>query len=122
GTLGGSAVRDVVMEPGGIVTHHLDAPLAEGPVEGAIDWERRLDHMQQHTGQHILSQAFLRQAGAATTGFHLGADSVSIDLDAPALSDPRVAAPAPVANATVPGTVPVRAWFPEPAELAALPL
>ena len=122
GILGGRQVRDVVIEPGGVVLHHLDAPLPEGPVEGAIDWDRRLDHMQQHTGQHILSQAFLRQAGAATIGFHLGADSVSIDLDAAALSDAQVADAASVANAIVTGNVPVRAWFPEPAELASLPL
>ena len=65
------------------VLHHLDGPLPLGPVEGAIDWPRRLDHMQQHTGQHILSQAFIRAAGAATVGFHLGEEYVSIDLDGP---------------------------------------
>ena len=50
-------------------------------VTGRIDRERRWDHMQQHTGQHILSQAFLRAAGAETKSFHLGARTATIDLD-----------------------------------------
>src|SRR5277367_4702566 len=54
GTLGGIAVREVVDEEERIA-HVLEAPLAPGEVEARIDWERRLDHMQQHTGQHLLS-------------------------------------------------------------------
>src|SRR5688500_16084992 len=73
GTLGGANVLDVgVRASDGAVVHTLDAPLAPGPVTGVIDGVRRFDHMQQHTGQHILSQAFLRTADATTIGFHLG--------------------------------------------------
>src|SRR4029453_13705838 len=49
-------------------------------VEGEIDAARRIDHMQQHTGQHVLSAAFIRTANVATVSFHLGADVSTIDL------------------------------------------
>ncbi len=123
GTLGGANVMDVsVREADGAVVHVLDAPVGIGPVRGDIDGERRFDHMQQHTGQHILSQAFLRVANAATIGFHLGVDTVSIDLDAVALPDARVAEAADLANEIVTGNVDVRTWFPSPTELESLAL
>ncbi len=80
GTLAGVAVREVVEEDGEVL-HLLDAPLPEGPVTGEVDAARRLDHTQQHHGQHLLSRAFVQTAAASTIGFHLGADAVSIDLD-----------------------------------------
>jgi alanyl-tRNA synthetase len=123
GTLGGVRVRDVlVREPDGEVLHVLDAPLASGTVEARIDWPRRLDHMQQHTGQHVLSQAFLRVAEAPTIGFHLGAETVSIDLGGPQLSEARIAEAESLANEIVARNAAVRAWFPAEAELAALRL
>ena len=80
GTLGAAAVLDT-REHDGAVLHLLDRPLQPGSeVEGAIDWARRLDHMQQHHGQHLLSAAFER-AGAATVSFHLGETACTIDLD-----------------------------------------
>lgn len=123
GTLGVANVIDVtIRELDGAVIHVLDAPISEGPVTGVIDGLRRFDHMQQHTGQHILSQACLHVANAATIGFHLGVETVSIDLDAPAISDTRVAETAELANEIVTGNVDVRTWFPSPAELEALAL
>lgn len=75
-------VLDVVArEADDAVLHVLDGPLRPGEVTGEIDWPRRFDHMQQHTGQHILSQAFIRVAEAETVGFHLSPQSVTIDLD-----------------------------------------
>src|ERR1044071_847256 len=66
GTLGGAQVLDV-QESDGNVLHLLDRPLAPGiEVEGRVDWTRRLDHMQQHHGQHLLSAAFERVHGAPT--------------------------------------------------------
>jgi alanyl-tRNA synthetase len=63
------------------VIHVLSAPLREGAaVRGELDWERRFDHMQQHTGQHILSAAFDRLFHNRTISFHLGADTSTIDL------------------------------------------
>ena len=81
GRLNGVDVVDVVEERG-MVVHVLRGKLGEGRcVHGEIDWDRRFDHMQQHTGQHILSQAFLRVADAKTVSFHLGTGGSTIDLD-----------------------------------------
>jgi alanyl-tRNA synthetase len=81
GTLGAARVVDV-QESAGDVIHLLDRPLAAGTdVEGRVDWDRRLDHMQQHHGQHPLSAAFERVHGAPTRSFHLGERTCTIDLD-----------------------------------------
>ncbi|MBN1401640.1 MAG: hypothetical protein JXA74_12425 [Anaerolineae bacterium] len=79
GTLGAAAVHDVI-EDGDRILHVLAKPLALGPVRGRIAWPRRFDHMQQHTGQHILSQAFEQLLGAQTVSFHLGDESCTIDI------------------------------------------
>lgn len=123
GRLGAAAVVDVaVREADGAVLHLLDAPLDGGPVEGRIDWSRRFDHMQQHTGQHILSQAFLRITGAPTIGFHLGADAVSIDLGITDLGEAGAADAEALANDIVTANASVRAWFPSAEELSTLTL
>jgi len=123
GSIGSAAVRNVeIREADGAIVHHLDMPLPEGPVAASLDWPRRLDHMQQHTGQHILSQAFLRQAGAPTIGFHLGQEMVSIDLETSRMGDSTIADAEALANDVVSRNLPVRAWFPDEAELAALAL
>jgi alanyl-tRNA synthetase len=81
GRLGAARVVDVVDREDGAIAHVVDVPLAAGEVvRGEIDWPRRFDHMQQHTGQHLLSAAFDRLHGARTVSFHLGADASSIDL------------------------------------------
>jgi len=80
GLLGGTSVLETIDE-GDEVVHVLAAPLTEGArVTGEIDWGRRFDHMQQHTGQHILSGAFEQLFDNATVGFHLGAEVSTIDL------------------------------------------
>jgi alanyl-tRNA synthetase len=123
GRLGDAGVLDVsVRESDAAVVHLLDRVVQPGPIEGHIDWARRFDHMQQHTGQHILSQAFVRIADAATIGFHLGAERVSIDLDAANLSDARIAEAEVLANQVISGNSGVRAWFPEAGELDSLNL
>ena len=81
GTINGVHVVDVI-DSGDEVIHVLAAPLPPGAlVHGVIDWTRRADHMQQHTGQHVLSAAFERTTGNATTSFHMGADVSTIDLE-----------------------------------------
>jgi len=93
GTLGGVRVIDVIDDEEGEVLHVVEdsvgadlgrpdaQPLQVGQrVHGVIDWPRRFDHMQQHTGQHVLSAAFDRLFGARTVSFHLGADVSTIDL------------------------------------------
>jgi alanyl-tRNA synthetase len=80
GRLGTVAVVDVI-DDGDEVTHILAAPLAHGArVQGDIDWMRRFDHMQQHTGQHLLSAAFSRLFDNGTVSVHFGADTSTIDL------------------------------------------
>ncbi len=110
GTLGGAPVTDVV-EEGEEIVHVAEGPL-EGEVRGIIDWDRRRDHMQQHHGQHLLSEAFLRAAGAQTTGFHLGREASTIDLDR-AVSPEKAAEAEDEANRAVRDNLPVDvAWRP----------
>jgi alanyl-tRNA synthetase len=80
GSIAGIAVRDVVDE-GDRVAHLLAAPLAAGPVACSIDWIRRFDHMQQHTGQHLISAVCEELFKLRTVSFHLGAESATIDLE-----------------------------------------
>jgi len=86
GKLGAANVLDVVDEEDAII-HLLDAPLDPGPVQGSIESARRFDHMQQHTGQHILSAAFVELYDFPTVSFHLGREVCTIDL-------PQMPAPA----------------------------
>lgn len=66
----------------GIVWHSTSKPLPTGAeVEGVIEWSRRFDHMQQHSGQHLLSAVFAKELNANTVSFHLGQESSTIDLD-----------------------------------------
>ena len=81
GTLGGAAVTEVIDREDGTVAHVVSGTVKAGEVvSGAIDWARRFDHMQQHTGQHVLSAAFDRLFGVRTESFHMGAVASSIDL------------------------------------------
>ena len=82
GTVGAWPVLDVQTDERGGVWHVLgQAAPAEGEFEAQIDWSRRFDHMQQHTGQHILSAAFERLLGAATLSSTLGAEKSVIEVD-----------------------------------------
>ena len=75
------AVEEVSEDESGTVWHAVDRSLAPGAkVEGQIDWARRLDHIQQHTGQHLLSAVFWQELKAHTVSFHLGVETSTIDL------------------------------------------
>lgn len=121
GVLGGTAVLDVLDSDDGTVRHVVGRSLA-GAVRGEIDWPRRFDHMQQHTGQHILSQAALRALGAQTVSVHLGAERCTLDLDRPDLTAPQADAVEDLANALVTEDRPVHTRFVEETELASLGL
>ena len=73
-------VLDVVEADDGRILHVVDRAPSTTVLHGTIDWTRRFDHMQQHTGQHVLSAAFDRLFGVRTESFHLGAESSTIDL------------------------------------------
>ena len=81
GVLGGVTVTDV-HEKDGVIFHTCDKVVEPGStVEGSIDWTRRFDHMQQHSGEHILSGLLCSLYDCSNVGFHLGADTVTIDYD-----------------------------------------
>jgi alanyl-tRNA synthetase len=126
GVLDGVKVVDVLVDENeDRVLHVLTAPVAEPPAEvlGEIDWDRRFDHMQQHTGQHILSQAFIEVAQAETVSFHLGADSATIDVAGARRPSPADMEQAELlANKIVWEDRPVTARVVSPEELADLPL
>jgi alanyl-tRNA synthetase len=121
GTLAGARIQEVVERDDEIV-HRLDGPLASERLDCKIDWERRFDHMQQHTGQHILSQAFVRTAKRNTVGFHMGADYVTIDLDAEGISTQQLSEAERLANAIVYENRPVAARIVPEVEVPALGL
>jgi alanyl-tRNA synthetase len=106
GTLGDARVLAVV-EDGADVVHVLDGPVSGDPVRGRVDAERRRDHMQQHHGQHLLSQAFVQAAQAATVAFHLGSEDTTIDLDR-FVVEPQARAAERLANDVVWQARPVR--------------
>jgi Ser-tRNA(Ala) deacylase AlaX len=85
GTINGVAVLDVQKRDGEI-RHTLEAPLSEGPASLRLDWSRRFDHMQQHTGQHLLTAVAQDRFHWATTAFHLGATTCDIEVSATTLS------------------------------------
>jgi alanyl-tRNA synthetase len=121
GTLGGARVVDVVDGEDGAIRHVVEGVLAAGPVEGRVDRARRFDHMQQHTGQHVLSAAFDKLAQARTESFHLGSAASTVDLgrEVPAAA---VARAEDEANRIVWEDRPVHIRFADAAEAAALPL
>jgi alanyl-tRNA synthetase len=123
GTLDGVAVLDVVVrEEDGAIVHVLEHALQEAEVEGLLDWPGRFDHMQQHTGQHILSAAFERVLDADTVGFHLGTELSTIDLNVAHLELAAVLSVEELANRVVWENRPVAVHFVSPDELATLPL
>jgi alanyl-tRNA synthetase len=103
GTLGDAQVVEVVDAPNAAVpvfagvsdishpadphhlVHYTTVEVPAGPIHGQIDWPRRLDHMQQHTAQHLLSAAFIELFGFQTVSFHLGKEVSTIDLAAPSV-------------------------------------
>jgi len=92
-------VERVEEDEAGEVWHFVRKPLPEGTeVVGRVDAERRMDHAQQHTGQHLLSAVFLKELGAPTISFHLGADSVTIDLKVEKVSEEELRRVEAVAN------------------------
>jgi len=125
GTLSGVALLDaVVREEDGAIVHVLEhaLPVDEDEVEGILDWSRRFDHMQQHTGQHILSAAFEQVLDADTVGFHLGTHVATIDINVARLDPAAVKPVEELANQVVWENRPIRTRFFDVDELATLRL
>jgi alanyl-tRNA synthetase len=122
GTLGGAAVTDVIDREDGTIAHVVSGTLRAGEVvTGEIDWARRFDHMQQHTGQHVLSAAFDALFGVRTESFHMGQLSATIDL-AREVSSSEVTKAEDDANRVVWEDRPVTIRFATAEEAAAMPL
>jgi alanyl-tRNA synthetase len=87
-------VAEVADTEDGRIVHYLETPaklpLAGAAVHGSIDGERRRDHMQQHSGQHVLSAAFIELYGMPTASFHMGEDYCSIDLTTASISSQQI--------------------------------
>jgi alanyl-tRNA synthetase len=126
GTLGGARVVECVDEEGGRGVLHLvegaPAPEVGALVRGRVDWPRRLDHIQQHTGQHILSQAFVELFGAQTRGFRMMSEASEIDVELADPSDERVERAVERADEIVWGDRPVRVRQVTAEEAARMPL
>lgn len=119
GTLGKVRVFDT-QEKDGDIFHFCDGPLTVGEtVEGCIDWERRFDFMQQHSGEHIVSGILCGKFGCDNVGFHIGHELVTIDFNA-ALSTDDVIFVENLANRYIWEDRPIQISFPSPAGLEAL--
>lgn len=128
GTLAGLRVCNVVERDDGEILH-IVAPEPSSPlpavgdvVEGTIAWARRFDHMQQHSGQHVLSQAFVRVADLDTIAIHIGASESTLDLPVPTVPPDVVERVEREANAIVAEDRPIRAYEVHEADLSAVPL
>ena len=125
GTLGGARVVDVFEDEAGMISHLVEP---EGPfkagqeVIGVVDRARRMDHLQQHSGQHILSQAFVQACGAETRSFHLGSQTSTIDIDLQSPTGEIMRAAEDIANAVVFEDRPMRVHMVNEEEAARLPL
>jgi alanyl-tRNA synthetase len=125
GKLGDMDVLDVVEEDGGRIFHIVNKTeaLSVGQtIEASIDKNRRLDHLQQHSGQHILSQAFIQACKAETHSFHMGAQTSTIDIELPAPTDEAMRRAEEVANAIIFDNRPMRVHLLDEAGAALLPL
>jgi Ser-tRNA(Ala) deacylase AlaX/fructose-specific component phosphotransferase system IIB-like protein len=100
GWLAGNAVEEVRQE-GGEIRHYLESPVQPGPVLVTLDWGRRFDHMQQHTGQHLLTALAEDRFGWSTTAFHLGQEVADIELAVPQLPPDQFQQLEELANAMV---------------------
>lgn len=116
GTLGGLKVLEVHQREGHVV-HTCQAPLEVGSqVEGSIDWPRRFDLMQHHSGEHIVSGIAHRRFGCDNVGFHMGNDVITIDLNVE-LTAEQVAQLEAEANQYIWEDHPIAITYPTPEEL-----
>lgn len=119
GTLGGVNVL-AVYEEGESIVHLCDAPLEVGvTVGGEIDWARRFDLMQQHSGEHIISGLLYQKFGCMNVGFHVGTDAMEVDFDKQ-LTAAELAEIERLANEAVWQNIPLECWIPSPEELEAV--
>jgi alanyl-tRNA synthetase len=115
GSVNGIAIEDVI-DDGEQIIHLLAEPLSSSAVDGVIDWPRRFDHMQQHTGQHLLSAVIADLFGFETIGVHLGAESSTIDLKCASIGPEQLRSAELQANAVLQQNRPVSIAFEDAAQ------
>ena len=115
GSINGVPVEDVI-EDGERIVHVLTAPLKDFEIDGRIDWARRFDHMQQHTGQHLLSAVLGDLYGIETVSFHMGPELSTIDLACASMTPEQLRAAEAAANAIVQENRPVRVAYEDAAD------
>ncbi len=130
GQLAGVPVVDVWVDEQGNVQHQLAAPITALPgglaigdsIDGVIDWARRYDHMQQHSGQHLLSQLFYQQVGVETLSVHFGEEESTVDLAIAEIDATQMAEIERQANELVYAALPIHAYFVDEEALKTIPL
>lgn len=119
GTLGDVKVLDV-QERDGIIWHTVSEPLPKGAsVDGRIDWERRYDYMQNHSGEHVVSGLICRTFGCSNVGFHMGSDVITMDFNTP-MTWEQAREIEERANRAIEMQIPITASYPTAEELADL--
>lgn len=121
GTISGIPVLDVILEEGEVF-HRMECLPGGAEVSCRLDWERRFDHMQQHSGQHLLSAVFRELCGAMTLSFHLGTDYATIDIELTELSPARMLEVEAEVNRQIHLNRSITSYFVSGEELARLPL
>ena len=124
GLIGSARVVDVIKdEENSRLVHVVEGEVGLGPITAHIDAERRLRHMQHHTGQHLLTQSILRQTGFDTVSANINGYSPStLDIVAPLISKPDLDQAELMANQVIYENRPVKTYFVTPAELQSIPL
>ncbi len=108
GSLAGAEVTDVQEGEDDVVVHTVRGRVEVGQrVTGSIDWARRFDHMQQHTGQHVLSRAFIQAGALETVSFHMGRETCTIDLEGAGFDEGVVRRAEDIANRVIEDNRPV---------------
>ncbi len=121
GTLSGVTVFHV-LEQDGEILHILEDEIPGDTVKGVIDWDTRLDHMQQHTGQHVLSQCFHRLLSGKTLSFHLGEKLSTLEIGLPSITDSDQDRIETCANRAVFQNREIKTYFVEGSEVSSVPL
>ncbi|WP_195576127.1 alanyl-tRNA editing protein [Paenibacillus sp. 1001270B_150601_E10] len=121
GTIEGISVVDVVLD-GDEVIHQVESVPTQEEVHCVLDWERRFDHMQQHSGQHLLSAVALQLLGAETLSFHLGEEYATIDLQLPTLSGEEMLKLEQEVNQQIMGNLEIVSYFVTEEQLRTLPV
>jgi alanyl-tRNA synthetase len=125
GLLGEARVVDVFEDEANVIYHVVQPAGSIEPgqgVTGVIDRGRRLDHLQQHSGQHLLSQAFVQTCGAETRSFHMGSQTSTVDIELQSPTDDLMRGAEDLANAIVFEDRPMRVHLVNDEEAALLPL